>query len=168
VDASVRGGGLDVGLAYGLRNWIDIDAELAAVAFTHGIYDPATVALFGSESTGRLERSTRAAQLRLGATLRGGVEWVPVLFVGLGLGVRQRTAATLMAGNGRGLTPDGMTAGMTFDVTPTVRVGLEHRLGPRWTVGFDVSASHAFGIGSSSLEMVSASISLAYSWYPVL
>jgi hypothetical protein len=169
--ASVYGGGLDVGLTYGLRNWLDVGGELGAAGFTHATYDPAAVGLMGNAITGRIERTTRAAQLRGGATLRLGIGWVPVLYLGLGVGGRQRTDGTIVRDNrGRpyGAPADGMAAGVSLDVVTAVRAGLEHRLDRRWTVGVDASASHAIGIGSPSLDTVSASVSLSYTWYPNL
>ena len=162
------GGGLEGGLSYGLRNWLDASVELGAVGFTHATYEPATVAISNNQFMGRVERATRIAQFRVGATVRLGVAWVPVLYLGVGLGARDRTAATLVQ-DGRhplAVTPDGMAAGLSLDVVTAARVGLEHRIGPRRTVGVDASASHALGIGTSSFEMVSVNLSLAYSWYP--
>jgi hypothetical protein len=170
VVASVYGGGLDVGMSYGLRNWLDVGGELGVAGFTHATYDPAAIGLMGSAVTGRIERTTRAAQLRGGATLRLGVGWVPVLYLGLGVGVRQRTDGTLVhddQGHVYGVAADGMAAGVSFDVVMAVRAGLEHRLDRRWTVGVDASASHAIGIGSPPLDVISAGVSLSYTWYPV-
>ena len=169
--ASVYGGGLDIGLSYGLRNWLDVGGELGAAGFTHATYDPAAVGLMGGALTGRVERTTRAAQLRAGATLRLGVGWVPVLYLGLGVGGRQRTDGTIVRddrGHAYGVPADGMAAGVSLDVVMAGRAGLEHRLDRRWTVGVDASASHAIGIGSPSLDTVSASVSLSYTWYPNL
>jgi hypothetical protein len=169
--ASVYGGGLDVGLSYGLRNWLDLGGELGAAGFTRATYDPAAVGIMGSALTGRVERTTRAAQLRAGATLRLGVAWVPVLYVGLGVGGRQRTDGTVVRDD-RGVLPngiaaDGMPAGFSLDLVMAARAGLEHRLDRRWTAGVDMSASHAIGIGSPPLDVVSIGVSLSYTWYPV-
>jgi hypothetical protein len=171
VVASVYGGGLDVGLSYGLRDWLDVGAELDVVGFTQATYASANVTISGNPFMGRVERTTRAAQLHLGATLRLGVAWVPTCYLGVGLGARQRTAGTLGFDDQGArvlLTPDDMGAGMSLDVVTAARVGLEHRLDRRWTVGVDAGIRHAIGIGASSLDILAVNLSLAYTWYPTL
>jgi hypothetical protein len=170
VVASVYGGGLAAGLSYGLRDWLDLGAELEAAGFTRATYDAASVLIENNPFMGRVERTTRAAQLRFGATLRLGVAWVPTVHLGLGLGARQRTAATLRFDDQRVLllTPDDMGASMSVDLVTAVRVGLEHRLDRRWTVGVAAGAGHALGLGAPSLDIFSMNLSLAYTWYPAL
>jgi hypothetical protein len=171
VVASVYGGGLDVGLSYGLRNWLDVGLELGGAGFAQATYDPATVMISNRRHTGQIERTTRDAQLRAGATLRLGVAWVPTFYVGVGVGGRQKTAATMARddqGTAVGLTPDDMTAGMSFDVVAATRIGFERRLDARWTVGLSAGASHSIGLGAPSLDTLSAGVSIACSWYPNL
>lgn len=166
---SVSGGGLDVGLSFGLRNWLDVGGELGVAGFTRAAYDPASVTIEGEPAMGHVERTTRAVQLRAGATLRLGTAWVPVLYLGLGVGTRRRTAATISLPDHLGqrveLTPDHMAAGFTLDLVAAVRVGFEHRITRRWTVGIDASAGHTVGLGASTLDTLSGSISLGYTWY---
>jgi len=168
VVASIYGGGLAAGLSYGLRDWLDVGAELEAAGFTRATYDSASVMIENNPFMGRVERTTRAAQLRFGATLRLGVAWVPTLSLGLGLGARQRTAATLRFDDQRVLllTPDDMGASMSVDLLTAARVGLEHRLDRRWTIGVAAGAGHALGLGAPSLDILSMNLSLAYTWYP--
>lgn len=169
VVASTRGGGGEVGLAWGLRNWLDLEGDLVAAGFTQVMYDPATVAVTGSVATGRLIRTTRIIQLRAGATLRLGVAWVPTVHLGLGIGGRALTAAALHDeehGRTVDITPDGMDAGFPIDVIAIVRVGFEHRFDQHWSAGVAAEAAHAIGIGTPPLDLVAASISLSYTWYP--
>jgi len=169
--ASVSGGGGEVGLRYGLRNWLDIGGEIVATGFTQAIYDPATVAVVGNPVMGRLMRTTRLGQLRAGATLRLGISWVPFLRLGLGVGGRALTSATLQdREHARELdvTPDGMNASFAIDVVASLGIGLEHRLDRRWTVGLGADATHAIGLGTPPLDVVSAGVSLSYTWYPLL
>lgn len=169
VVTSVYGGGLDVGLSYGLRDWLDVGAELDVAGFTQASYAAANVTISGNPFMGRVERTTRAAQLHLGATLRLGVAWVPICYLGLGVGARQRSAGTLGFDDHGArvlLVPDDMTAGMSLDLVAAARLGLEHRLDRRWTVGVAAGASHAIGIGASSLDILAVNLSLGYAWYP--
>ena len=171
VVASAYGGGLDVGLSYGLRNWLDFGVELGAAGFARATYDPATVMISSRPHTGQIERTTREAQLRAGATLRLGVAWIPVFYVGVGVGVRPQSAATMERddqGTAVGLTPDDMSAGMSFDIVAATRIGFEHRFDSRWTAGLSLGASHAIGLGAPSLDILSAGVSVACSWYPNL
>jgi len=171
VVASTYGGGGEVGLAYGLRDWLDVGAELVAAEFAAATYASSRVPVEGNETNGRLTRRQRFVQLRGGATLRFGVSWVPTVHLGLGLGARVPTAATLRyEGLDRTfeLVPDGMSATISLDVVANVRVGLEHRLDRRWTVGLGVEAMHAIGFSEPSLNVFSTGVSLSYTWYPVL
>jgi hypothetical protein len=171
VVASTYGGGGEVGLAYGLRNWLDVGAELAAAELTMATYAASRVAVEGNDTIGRLTRRARFVQLRGGATFRFGVSWVPTVHLGLGLGARVPTAATLRyEGPGRTfeLVPDGMSATASLDAVANVRVGLEHRLDRRWTVGLGAEAMHAIGLGEPPLDVFSAGVSLSFTWYPVV
>jgi hypothetical protein len=171
VVASAYGGGGEVGLAYGLRNWLDVGGELVAAGFTQATYASSTVAVEGNDTMGRLTRKARFAQLRAGATFRFGVSWVPTVHFGLGIGARVPSAATLRyEGQGRTfeLVPDGMSAAVSMDVVANVRIGLEHRFDPRWSVGVGAAAMHAIGVREPPLDVISAGVSLSYTWYPVL
>jgi hypothetical protein len=171
VVASTYGGGGEVGLAYGLRDWLDVGAELVAAEFATATYPSSRVAVEGNETNGRLTRRQRLVQLRGGATFRFGVSWVPTMHLGLGLGARVPTAATLRyKGLGRTfeLVPDGMSATVSLDVVANVRVGLEHRLDRRWTVGLGAEAMHALGFSEPPLDVFSAGVSVSYTWYPVV
>ena len=167
--ASTYGGGGEVSMAYGLRNWLDVGAEAIAAAFTKATYDSATVAVHGISTMGRVTRTTRIAQLRAGATLRLGVAWVPVVHLGFGLGARMPTAATLRTDeNARvDLTPDGMDAGMSVDLCVIARAGLEHRLDRRWSIGVSAEVAHTVGLAGLSADLLSAGVSLSYTWYPL-
>jgi hypothetical protein len=169
IAAAAYGGGGGIGVAYGLRNWLNIDGEVLGAGFASAAYDPATVMITGSPTMGRLVRTTRLAQLRAGTTLRLGVAWVPTVHLGLGIGGRTRTAATLRDAEHNttfDVTPDGMNASVALDFVAIAGVGFEHRLDERWSVGVHVEAAHAIGFGSPPLDLFSAGFSVAYTWYP--
>jgi hypothetical protein len=167
--ALVRSAGLAGGVSWGVRNWLDLGGELAASALGEATYDRAMTLVDDSPMAGPLRRMTRLSQLRGVATLRLGVAWVPTVQLALGAGVRHRSSALLRGESVRGETtyvPDGLEAGVTLDLVAGVRVGLEHRLTPRWTIGLSVGASHAFGVGAPDLQLADASFTLARAWYP--
>jgi hypothetical protein len=169
VPATVRSAGLAAGLSWGVRNWLDLGGELAASALGEATYARAMVTVDDSPMAGPLERMTRIAQLRGVATLRLGVAWVPTVQLAVGAGARWRSSGLLRGQSVRGETiyvPDGQEAALTLDLVASVRVGLERRLTPSWTVGLSVGASQAFGLGAPDLQLVEASFTLARVWYP--
>jgi hypothetical protein len=169
VSASVRGGGFAVGLAYGIRNWLDVSAELEAVGFSAAAYSTAMITIEGNPYMGSVARATRMARLTTGATLRLGVAWVPVVSLGVSLGARQRTSASLKLFEPAtdGIVPDGMHEAVTPDVGAVIGAGFERRLDRHWTIGAHASASYTVGIGAPGLRVVSGGLSVGYSWYPV-
>ena len=168
---SRNGGGGEVGLNYGVRNWLDVGGEVVGAAFAQAIYDPVAVTVAGSPAMGHLTRTTRLVQLRAGATLRLGVGWVPTVHLGLGIGGRVLSAGVLHDEEHARtfvVTPDGMSEGVAMEVLACARIGFEHRLDRRWSVGLDAEASYAVGVGTPPLEVAAAGVSLAYTWYPLV
>lgn len=152
-----------------MRNWLDLGGELAAAALGEATYERARVLVDDSPMAGPLRRRTRIAQLRGVATLRLGIAWVPTVQLALGAGARQRSSALLRGQSVQGETiyvPDELEAGVTLDLVTAVRIGLERRLTPSWTVGLSVGASRSFGLGAPDLQLADASLTLARVWYP--
>jgi hypothetical protein len=167
--ATVRSTGIAGGVSWGVRNWLDVGGELAASALGEATYGRAMVTVDDSPMAGPLKRMTRIAQLRGVATLRLGVAWVPTVQLAVGPGARQRSSALLRGQSVQGETiyvPDGQEAAVTLDLVAAVRVGLERRLTPSWTVGLSVGASQSFGIGTPDLQLADAAFTLARVWYP--
>lgn len=167
--AQVVGGGGTIGFAYGVRNWLDLGAELGGWALAQAEYADATVNVTGTPKTGVVTRTSRLAQLRGGATFRFGVGWVPTVYVGVAVGARLRGAATLVrdAQGPIGITPDDGASSVTLEVAPVARLGLSHRVDRRWSVGLSVGATYGVGIGAPALTLLDATLELAYSWYPL-
>ncbi|MEJ7602681.1 MAG: hypothetical protein WKG01_32630 [Kofleriaceae bacterium] len=166
--ASSIGGGLAGGVSWGMRNWLDVGAELGAATLAEARYPDATVDVSSNPTTGELRRTTRTAQAeRRDPAPRGR----------LGAddpcrhraGMRSRSAATLRvaAGGGTDLVPDDSAGGLSLDLVAHLRVGLEHRISSRWSVGLAAAATQCFGLDAPGLQMFEASLSLAYTWYPL-
>lgn len=164
--ASTYRGGLAAGLAYGVRNWLDVGGELVAASFSEASYDSAMVTITGVPTVGRLTRTSRLAQLRAGATLRLGVGWVPTLYLGMGGNARLPSDAALQGAGQTSRTPNNLSATVLFDLAVIGRIGFEHRLDRRWSVGFSIEAVRTAGFGGPPVDMLSAGISGAYTWYP--
>ncbi|HSK01405.1 MAG TPA: hypothetical protein VK932_09195 [Kofleriaceae bacterium] len=166
--AVVPGGGLTGGLHVGVRNWLDLGGELAAAAFGGATYAAAMLPIDGNPRTGVLSRHTRTLQLRGVATLRLGVGWVPTIQLAAGAGARQRSEAQLRtraSGSELVLVPDGEGEELALDLVAALRVGLERRLTPRWTIGASVGAAHCLGVGTPDMQLADATFSLSYNWY---
>ncbi len=167
----VPGAGFAGGVSWGVRNWLDVGGELAAGSFGEATYELATLPVGTNPRSGRLSRRTRTAQLRALATVRLGVGWVPTIQLAVGAGARQRSAAELRGQVSQMellLDPDGEDREVTVDLVTGVRLGLDHRLTRNWTIGASVGAAHCFGFGAPDLQLADATISVAYTWYPVL
>jgi hypothetical protein len=167
--ASVRTLGLAGGLAWGLRNWLDLGVDLAAVDAAQATFDDTTVKITGTPHTGQVTRQSRLALARVGATLRLGVGWVPTLYLGLGPALRSRSDATIVrdATGPIGLVPDNGQGGLSVDLATTLRLGLDLRLTRRWSVGLAAGVTHLLGVGAPSLDLVEGSLAVGYSWYPL-
>jgi hypothetical protein len=166
--ALVLGAGLAGGLSWGVRNWLDVGAELSAGAFGEATYEPATLPVAANPRTGTLTRRTRIAQLRALATLRLGVGWVPTIQLAAGAGARQRSAARLETQVSQAtlvLVPDGEAAALTLDLVTALRIGLDRRMSRHWTIGASVGAAHCFGVGAPDMQLADAVISISYNWY---
>lgn len=121
--------------------------------------------------SGPLERRSNTGQLRGTATLRYGVGWVPFLQLALGLGLRYRTTALLYGPTEQGyrwLIPDGQREEVTLDLVTGARAGLERRLSVHWTAGISAAVSHSFGVFRPDLQTSDVTVSISYSWYPLL
>lgn len=165
--AVVAGAGFSAGLTWGVRNWLDLGGELSASTFAQATHDGATLEVIDNPRTGALTRMTRLAQLRGVATVRLGVAWVPTIQLALGSGGRFRSAARLRGEGDIVHDPDGEDAELRADLVAGLRLGLEHRVTPHWTIGASAGASYCFGIGAPDLQTVDAAISFAYVWYPL-
>jgi hypothetical protein len=167
--ASVTALGLAGGLSWGLRNWLDVGADLAAINLPEATFAGATAPISGTPHTGDVTRASRLALLRLGATLRLGVGWVPTLHASLGPVLRTRTDAVMVrdASGPLGIIPDNGHGGASFDVAATLRAGFEHRLTRRWSVGVDLGVTHLLGLGAPSVDVIEGAVSVGYTWYPL-
>lgn len=168
VGATAYSAGGELGVAYGVRNWLDLEGDLVGAGFTQATYDGAWVSLAGAPTMGQVTRTTRVAQLRVGATLRAGVAWVSTLHLGLGLGARMQGAAMLASAGRPPLTPDGLDTKVALDGAAIVRVGLDHRIDRRWSIGVSAEAVHQAGFGVASIDGISGGLALSYSWYPTV
>lgn len=164
----VGGGGAAGGLSWGVRNWIDLGGEVAVLGLREARYDDATLPVAGNDMPGELARTTRLAQLRATATFRFGVGWVPTVQLALGAGGRVRSAARFRVPSATApVTPDGQDAELAFDAVAAVRLGLDHRLTRRWTIGVSAGATHCLGLGAPDIQVFDASLAVAYTWYPL-
>jgi hypothetical protein len=167
----VRGRGIAGGVSLGVRDWLDLGAEIVANYFDEASYQMATLPISVIPLSGPLKRTSRIAQLRGVATLRVGVGWVPFLQLALGAGARHRTTALLYGPTTQGmrwLIPDGQREEISLDLVTGARAGLERRLTIHWTAGVSAAVSHSFGVYRPDLQTADITVSVSYSWYPLL
>jgi hypothetical protein len=167
----VRSRGFAASANLGMRDWLDFGGELVANWFDDASYQMATLPVSDNLFSGPLKRRSNNAQLRGTATFRLGVRWVPFVQLALGLGARYRTTALLYSSTAQGdrwLIPDGQREAVTLDLVTGARVGLERRVTVHWTVGFSAAMARSFGVFRPDLQTSDVTLSLAYSWYPLL
>jgi len=167
----VRSRGFAASASFGVRDWLDLGGELVCGWFDLASYQMATLPISYNLMSGPLKRRSDTAQLRGTATFRYGVAWVPFLQLGLGLGARYRTTALLYGPTTQGdrwLIPDGQREEVSLDLVTAARAGLERRITVHWTAGISAAVSHSFGVFTPDLQTSDVTISLSYSWYPLL
>lgn len=167
----VRSRGVAASASRGVRDWLDLGGELVLGYFDKASYDWATLRISRTPFSGPVERKSNTAQLRGIATIRLGVGWVPFVQLALGLGARYRTTALIYGPTSQGyrwLIPDGQREEVTLDVVAGIRAGLERRITVHWTAGVSAAAAHSFGVYRPDLQTSDVTISLSYSWYPLL
>ena len=167
--AEVRSLGLAAGASLGVRDWLDLGAELVAAGFAEARYDMVSLPVSDTLFSGLLRRRSNTAQLRGVATLRLGVRLVPFVQLALGLGARYRTTALLwtpVVEGDRWVIPDGQHEEVSLDVVTGLRAGLERRLTVHWTAGVSAAVAHSFGVLRPDFQTLDVAISLSYSWYP--
>lgn len=167
----VRSRGFAASASLGMRDWLDLGCELVLGYFDEASYQMATLPISAHPLSGPLKRTSNAAQVRGVATFRGGVGWVPFVQLALGVGARYRTTALLYGPTTQGyrwLIPDGQREEVTLDLATGARAGLERRITVHWAAGVSAAVAHSFGVFRPDLQTADVTISLSYSWYPVL
>jgi len=157
-------GGMSLGLSYGISNRFDIGAELVALATMPTTFMDMAIIDGGAPYRGPLVRSTDSALFLFGPTWRLGVSWVPVISLEAGGGARYRSAGTFTETN---ITLDEKRAGVALDLAVCGRVGVEHRVNRRLTVGVYASALASWGPSAPLLPVGSVSFGISYVNYPL-
>lgn len=157
-------GGLSLGLSYGVSNRLDIGAELVTLATTMPHLSEVTIIDGGAPYRGPFIRRAGSALLLLGPTWRGGVSWVPVISLAAGGGARYRSAGTFADID---ISPSNKRAAVVLDLAATIRIGIEHRMNRRLTVGAYASALASGGPSAPVLPLASLSFGISYVHYPL-
>jgi hypothetical protein len=169
VDVQSRGFAASASL--GARDWLDLGGEIVLAYFDVASYQMATLPVSANPLSGPLNRKSNIAQLRGVATFRLGVVWVPFVQLALGLGARYRTTALLYGPTAQGerwLIPDHQREEVMLDLVTGARAGLERRITVHWTAGISAAVAHSFGVFRPDLQTFDVTLSLSYSWYPLL
>jgi hypothetical protein len=113
---------------------------------------------------GPFTRRTDEALLLVGPTWRFGVAWVPVVTLAAGGGVRYRTDGTF---TDLGLAPADKRGSIGVSLAATARVGLEHRMSRRLTVGAYAAAFTSWSPSAPVLPIATLSMGVSYVHYPL-
>ncbi len=151
--------GLSARTSFARSNHVQWEASLAFTeALTSRFEDVAVMGM-----NGHLERRHRLARAGIGAALRLGVRYIPILRVELGSQVRQLGNPRLVAQGQR--VPIGRSQWL-FDLTVAASLGFDYRANRRWVIGASVSAVHAFPLGGPAWDAAQGGLHLSYYWYP--
>ena len=155
--------GASVALTYGWSNELDLGAELIALA-AEPTFD-AALPIEGVVIEAPFKRRTSSAWLLLGPTWRFGApyRWTPVVGAAIGGGLRYRSIGFFSE---LGEMPSGKDPALTVDVAASGRVGIEHRLDRRLTIGAYGALLAAWGAESSFLPITTLSLGISYVHYP--
>lgn len=167
----VRSRGFAASASLGVRDWLDLGGELAFGYFDKASYQMATLPISANPLSGPLERKSNTAQLRGVATLRLGIGWVPYVQLALGLGARYRTTALIYGPTAQGdrwLIPDHQREEVTLDFVTGARAGFDRRISVHWAAGVSAAVAHSFGVFRPDFQTFDVTLSLSYSWYPLL
>jgi hypothetical protein len=156
--------GLDVGFGYGVSNELNLGGEVISFASAEARFPEMGLLDGGAPFVAPLKRRTVSTVLLLGPTWRFGVAWTPVVSLGLGGGVRSRSAGTFVDS---GYTPDNKQPATHLDLAASARVGLERRVNRRWTIGAYAAAMANWGPASPFLPAVNVTLGLSYVNYPL-
>jgi hypothetical protein len=156
--------GVALAVHYGLSNQLDIGAELLAMMGNEPTFNDAMVFVDpGTPVSGNFTRRTTSTLLLLGPTWRYGVDWVPLLSLGAGGGVRYRSDGVFTALQ---YWPKAARAEVSFDLAASAKAGVEHRMGKSLTVGAYTSALVAWSPSAPLLPAAVLSIGVSYVYYP--
>jgi hypothetical protein len=162
---SVAGfGGIAVGMSYGISNQLDLGGEILALQTMPARFAGMAVLDGGAPYHGPLERRTASTLLVVGPTWRFGASWVPVVALAAGGGARFRSAGVL---SDLGIALDERRGSTVVDVAALARVGIEHRVNRRLTVGLYAQGLASWSPSAELLPMASVSLGLSYVRYHV-
>ena len=159
--------GTSLGVSYGVSHKLDLGAEVLALATTKAAFEGSTIIYDGSLPLGevgdRLQRQTVSTFLMLGPTWRYGVDWVPVVSVAAGGGMRLRTEGVFEMTRVR---PMEKRVEKGFDLAVLGRVGIERRVTRRLTVGGYLSLLSTWAPSVPLFGSASLSFGVSYVHYP--
>jgi hypothetical protein len=157
--------GAALGVSYGVSDRLDLGLELWTLAAATTTFADTTLTVDrGNIVTGAFTRRSGSSLLLLGPTWRLGVAWVPVLTLAAGAGVRYRGD-----GGFRQLEvfPAAADRSVALDLAAMARIGLEHRVHRRITLGAYGAALASWGPSLPRFAHASVSIGISYVYYPL-
>lgn len=155
-------GGMALAVSYGVTNTLDLGIEASSLSVVAPSFSDAAVRTNGYTARGPYERRSDSLMGTVNATWRLGVIWVPVLGVGVGRGVRYRSAGVFTKYD---FAPMETLNDEMKDWIIVSKAGLEHRLTPSWTFGAYTQALLAWNEKTATLPAAVFSVGVSYVHY---
>lgn len=157
--------GMSLGASYGLSHGLDIGVELVGLGTAVGKFDEAILQLDGGlPKRTTLSRRSGTTMLMVGPTWRFGVQWVPVVSLAGGAGVRFRSAGRFGEFN---FYPMERAVDRSLDLGASARMGIERRVNRRLTLGAYVDALASWSPSAPMLPAATFTLGVSYVHYPL-
>ncbi|MBK7537516.1 MAG: hypothetical protein IPI49_19520 [Myxococcales bacterium] len=165
--AAAPAAGMSLAVSYGVTNSLDLGVEALSFSTLAPTFEGAAVRTNGYTANGPYERRSDSVGGTVNATWRLGVVWVPIINMGVGRGVRYRSAGVFTR-YPVDFSPMQTHAERVEDWLWTARSGVEYRMTPRWTFGGYGTLLLAWSPDAPTLPAASLSFGVSYVFYPNL
>lgn len=156
-------GGLSLAVSYGLSNQLDLGVELLSFVTSEPDFENASLTLSDDTAYSTYTRREGATLFLAGATWRYGVDWVPVLAVSGGAGVRYRDNGAFSPMR---FHPVEDHAVRVLDVALLGKAGIERRVNRSLTLGAYSALLTDWSPDAPLMASLSLSLGISYVHYP--
>lgn len=140
------------------------DVSISAAQAAEARWTDVTATYRASTVRGDLARSMRLGRLDAGVTLRLGARWVPTLHAGLGVQTRILGASVVTTDDGAHAVIDDAT--VALDLTGTLLIGVDYRLGKHWIIGLALGGTQAVPLNGGAYSAFEGLVHASWYFYP--
>lgn len=156
-------GGLALAVSYGISNQLDLGVELLSFVTSEPDFENASLTISDDTAYSTYTRREGATLFLAGATWRYGVDWVPVLAVSGGAGVRYRDNGAFSPMR---FYPVEDRAERVLDVAILGKAGIERRINRSVTLGAYSALLTDWSPDAPLMASLSLSLGVSYVHYP--